>query len=166
MKKVFILLALSVITAFAVPTISTADGGDFQRGYPKYQNAGAVDVGTTTSISVTTNPAIIVSTPLANYNYYVQGSSAYGNVGANLGIYQATSTIAQMLDHRLYMEIFNDTTNDIWVGYNISVSTMPGLNYGRRIPAGSSWSHTCSLINHWVVSSATTLQKVVITQER
>lgn len=127
------------------------------RSYPKTQNPGAVEIGTMTAVAVATNPVQIISTGTgtSGYGYYTDS----GVVGG--------FTPAFYLDQRMFVEIFNDSGQDIWVGFDQNVSSTTGANYGRRIPHGAAWSNDGSLLNYWAVSSAsTTARKVVVTQER
>lgn len=140
-----------------------AGAGAQQRTYQKFQSAGSVDVGSTTAISVTTTPAILLST--GAISAYFNAEPGY-YVYAATGVAGTTAAVSDYMNSRMFLEIYNDTTNQIFLGYTASVSSIPGANYGRNIPPGTAWSHDCSLMNHFIVADAPTLRKVVVTQER
>ncbi len=164
MKRVIPVL----IVIFSAVCWVRADNGDTQRSYPKYQNPGAVDVGTTTCVSVATTPAIALSTPIINYGFFETSGTVQVNPFGTIGVqnFQSTSTASQFIPGRLYCEFWNDTSTDVYVGFNNLVSTQAGMNYGRRLPPQSAWSHSGSIENFWLVASTPTSQKFVITQER
>lgn len=124
--------------------------------YPKQQDPGAVEVATTTVITVSTTPAMIISTGTGTGGYNFFSSS-----GVN-----GAFTTAQYLDQRLFLEIYNDSSVDIFVGYDANVSSITGKNLGHRIKAGGSLSKNDSIMNMWAVSGSDTGQNVVITQEK
>lgn len=134
-----------------------------QRNFQKIQSVGSVDFGTTTAISVGLVPQILISTNVGNAGFNGEpGYSIYPTSGtAGTGV-----PGGDYVNGRMFLEIYNDTTNQIYIGYNASVSSQPGVNYGRNIPPGTAWSHDCSVKDHYIVADTPTLKKVVVTQEK
>lgn len=119
---------------------------------------GASSSGTIVSIAVTTTPALILST----------GSlMSWGPVVFTPLQTTATPNPGQMFWGRVALELYNDTGYDVWLGYDNRVSSQAGSSYGRRIPTGTSYSHECSIPDHWIVSGTTlTPTKLTVIQER
>lgn len=124
------------------------------------QNVGAISTGTWFAMNVSTVPQLIFSTG-TNVDIHVAFSF---DVNAGTAI---TPVPGKYLPDRIHWEIFNDSVQDVFIGYNSSVSSMPtSENYGRRITSTAAWSHDCSVLEHWIVSGASTGFRVVVTQER
>ena len=141
----------------------------FAAGAPPVQNQGAVIVTTSVAVSVTTTPAIALSTG-TNMWY---GRAGEGTIGFTPP--SSTTVIApgQYMRDRVYTEFFNDTSTEVWIGYNAQVTTTAGVNYGRRLLPGSSWAMDGSIQNFFLVCGTTwtqgafaTEKKFVITQQR
>lgn len=151
MKKLSFIALFVILSAFGV---ARAEKG-------QVQTYGAIRVGSMTTITVTTTPVLALSTgtnfPYENYSRNISNI----NISSS-----ATVAAGQVLDNRVHMEFSNDTSTDVYVGYDASVSTQNNVFRGRRIAPGGSWSHDCSIIEHWVVSSTTTENKFTITQEK
>ena len=161
MRKIAVFLGV-ILTAGAAGAV------DFQ----SVVNRGAVQYATSTAITVSTNPAIVYSTGtgiFADYRHSpgpvaVVPSSPTASTGLAAG---------QYMSDRVYLEFFNDTSTDVWVGYNAQVSTQAGANYGRRLIPGSAFSIdgairdiyavTCS---SWFSGQYFTERKFVITQAK
>lgn len=126
---------------------------------------GAVSTATITSISVTTAPIIAISTGSGFFWDSALNGSGGGSFNFN-GSVNTNATPGQYMPQRLYVEFFNDTSTDVWIGFNSSVSTQAGANYGRRIVPGTALLNYGQLNNYWVVASTTTSQQFVITQQR
>jgi len=134
-------------------------GPAFAAEFPPVQNQGATTIGTMTVIAVTTTSQICLST----------GSNVidkrYGLFSFQVSSH-ATPIAGAYLRNRLYAEFFNDTSTEVWIGFNQFVTTTPGVNYGRRIPPGASWSNDGSIQEYWVKCATTTERKFVITQQK
>ena len=118
MKKVLSSATFLVLSLFSIVQAQTP-----------VQEQGA-STGTLLSVSVTTTPTLIVSTGT------LMTAWGFGDV---VLVNQSTATPnpGQMLWNRLAVEICNDCGHDIHVGFNSSVSTQAGANYGRRLPANN-----------------------------
>ena len=144
-------VALGVILSFAgcIPAMA----GEFPQ-------LVANSSGTSVTVWVTPTPALLVST---GSNVQVGGKTP------SFFINRGTSTLPVAGDYmtsRNFIEIFNDSAVDIFVGYNANVSSQTGINRGRRIPAQASWSHDCSIEDHWAIAGSSTGHLVTVTQER
>jgi len=116
---------------------------------PSVQDVGANSTGTVVAVNVSTVPALLLTKQdYLNTAGFTMSSGTY-------------------LANRIQMEIYNDSSIDIYVGYNANVSSITGRPYyGRRIPSGSAWSHNCSIEQHWAISGSSTGFNVIVTQER
>jgi len=125
---------------------------------PAVQNVGATSTGTIITINVSTVPQLAV----------YPSSNVFNASGFQISLGTGTDRrYNSLLNNRIQMEIFNDSSVDIWAGFNSSVSSWTNSNnYGRRIPAGTAWSHDCSIEQHWLVAGSSTGFRVVITQEK
>ena len=120
----------------------------------------AYTTGTQVTVWVTTTPAPLISTG-TNVNEYGVPFQV------NFGTTAPTTSQGQILSERLFMEIVNDSTQDIYIGYNANVSSTTGVYRGRRIPAnGGTWAHDCSIRGHWAVAGSSTGYLVTVTQEK
>jgi len=156
MKK--ILAVAGIITVVLAARIHASE-------YPQYQNMGAVQYTTMTAVSASTTPAILIST----------GSNTVADRGHSAGpvsvVASSPTSVTGLLEgqymkNRIYMEIFNDTAYNIWIGYDASVSTMPGEHYGRRISTGTAWANDGAIRDYWVVAATTTRRQIVVTQQK
>lgn len=117
----------------------------------------AYATGTITSIIVTSNPALMLSTGTKmNYVFEVTHDT-------NSSLTQA---YGQLMYPRFYEEIFNDSGQTIYIGFDSRVSSQTGANCGRKLPHGASLSYSDGLPKWAVSETSTTLQRIIITQER
>src|SRR3990167_4927470 len=128
--------------------------------YPQFQDRGAVSTGTVYAVTVTTTVELLLST----------GANVMSeNETPSFFVQQGTSSLpvkGNYMEGRVFLEIYNDSTKDIWFGYTRAVSTQTGADYGRRIPSGASWSSNSSIRDYWVVSDTTTERRIVVIQEK
>lgn len=146
---------LMVVACMAIG--STVRGAEFA----PVQNRGAVEVTSMTTVAASTTPMLLVST----------GTNVIDRSHPGAWSFLPTSTsnvqvFGQYMRDRIYLEIQNDTDGNIWVGYNNRVSSQPGTNYGRRISTGAVWANDGAVRDYWVVAATTTLQKIVVTQQK
>lgn len=128
-----------------------------ERGAP-VRDVGATSSATVITVAVSSNAALILSTGTAKNIYFTSGT-------AN----QFLATLPQTyMDGRMYLEIYNDSSIDIFCGFDSNVSTAVGSIYrGRRVPAnGNSWSINGDLPNIYCVSNSSTGYSVAVTQAR
>lgn len=123
---------------------------------PPVQEQGAVEISTSISISVSTTAMLAYTTG------YLQGRDS----GSSSYVKPSTAPpiIGQYMPNRLGIEFFNDCSTDVWVDNNVNISTMPGVNYGRRLVPGASIVYLGSVRDYYVKASTTTEKKLVITQ--
>lgn len=120
----------------------------------------AESTGTTTTVAVTTTAAPIISTG----TLVVEGDEQPFVI--HKGTYAPTVSQGQVMSQRKFFEIFNDSGDDIFIGYNANVSSQANVNRGRRIPDGGAWAHDCQIRNHWAISGSSAGYLVTVTQER
>lgn len=119
----------------------------------------AKTTGSVQTVWVTTTPAPIISTGTAVNEYGVP-------FNVNRGTSAPTVSQGQVMPGRYFIEIFNDSAVDIYLGYNALVSSTSVQNRGRRIPPGGSWSHDCAVRAHWAIAGSSTGYNVTVTQEK
>ena len=129
-------------------------------GFPPVQDRGAISTGTIFNISVTTNPSILLSTG---------NNVLYSDAPVLFFVPTDTTTVkgnGQYMRDRMFLEIRNDSANDVFIGYESDVSSITGnAKRGRKLDAnGGIWAHDCSVIHHWIVAGANST--VTVTQER
>ena len=174
MKGAYIFVFGAILLGLARP--GRVEAVDF----PSFVNRGAVQYATSTAITVSTNPALVYSTGTGIFQDYAHlpGPQAVVKSSPTAGMGLTISTAAgQYMADRIYLEFFNDTSTDVWVGYTSKVSTSAGADYGRRLIPGSAYAIDGAIRDVYAVASSSwgqaanqgqfeTERKFVITQAK
>jgi hypothetical protein len=151
MKRLTLTL-VSLGILFIASTYSHADSLYPKRSnYPASKYKGATSTGTMYAVSVTTTPALLLSTG-AYTNSVILPSGA-------------TRVFGQLMLNRTHIEIQNGTTNSVWIDFDVQVSSMAGIHRGRKIVPGEAVSYD-SNIPFYITSGNNTDQAITVTQER
>lgn len=118
----------------------------------------ATTTGAVYSVSVTSNPGILVSTGAFRPEYKWNG--AYVPPA-----YSTNATRGQFMSPRIAEEIFNDSGQTIYIGYDSRVSSQTGANLGHKLPHGASMSFDDAIPKWAIAETSTTAQRIIITQE-
>lgn len=128
----------------------------FAAGAPPVQDQGSTSTGTVTTVAVSTNITLLLST------------GAFVNVDPEFRLAPSSMNVQAFGTHmygRIGLEIQNNTSLDIYCSFISTVTAHYGNKMGRKVAKdGGTWSVDGSNKYIYAVASGTTQTGIVITQ--